>query len=106
MCIRDRISISIRYTWLSIPKIRTVDIFSPTQICHCDDVKQTVTTNENYINDNTFDYNPTQTVKTFDHEPLHNEMTHFFDCIANGTTCKTGFDHAKKITQMVDILND
>ncbi len=102
----EQISISIRYTWLSIPKIRTVDIFSPTQICHWDDVTHTVSTNENYINDNIFDYNPKQTVKTFKHDPLHNEMTHFFDCIINGTSCKTGFDHAKKITQMVDILND
>ena len=102
----EQISISIRYAWLSIPKIRTVDIFSTEQICHWDDVSHKVITNENYMQDDRFEYNPKQTIKTFDHEPLLNEMNHFFDCITQGIECRTGFAHAKKITQMVDILND
>ena len=101
-----QISINIRYTWLSIPKIRHVDIFSPTQICHWDDMEHTVKINQNYVNNERFDYEPDQTSKTFAHQPVLNEMSHFFDCIQNGTTCKTGFSHAKHSTPLVDILND
>ena len=74
------ISINIRYTWLSIPKIRHVDIFSPTQICHWDDMEHSVKINQNYMTNERFDYEPKQTSQTFIHEPLLKEMTHFFDC--------------------------
>lgn len=100
------ININIKYTWLSVAKNRTVDIFSPDGCVLFDDMTKTVTTNKNYFQEERFMYEPEQSVKHFDHEPLIDEMQHFFDCIQNNITCKTGFAHAQRITEIVDILND
>ena len=100
------ININIKYTWLCVGKHRTVDIFSPDSCVQFDDMTKTVTTNSNYFANERFSYEPQQVVKQFDHEPLIDEMQHFFDCVQGTTPCRTNFEHAQKITNIVDMLND
>ena len=102
----NTININIKYTWLSVGKYRRVDIFSPSSCVSFDDMSKTVTSNNNYFDGQRFDYQPQQIKKHFAHEPLEKEMQHFFSCIKNNLQCRTGFEHAYKITKMVDTLND
>ena len=38
-------------------------------------------------------------------EPLKIEISHFFDCIRNGTKCLTDVDHAKKVIKILSYCN-
>jgi len=38
-------------------------------------------------------------------EPLKVEISHFIDCIVNGTKCITDVEHAKKVIKILSMAN-
>jgi len=36
-------------------------------------------------------------------EPLKTEISHFVDCILNGTECLTGVEHAKEVVRILSL---
>jgi predicted dehydrogenase len=115
----NKIMANIHVSWLDPTRVRSITVVGTKKMIVYDDAaenkiavydkgidrKAILGENMDYDNQHfqSFSYRSGDVVlpKIDFQEPLKVEIDHFVDCIANGTECITGIDHAKKVVQIL-----
>jgi predicted dehydrogenase len=117
----DKIMAHIHVSWLDPHKIRQMTVVGSKKMVVYDDIaenkiaifdkgidrKAILGENMDFDKPNDFRFNHRSgdvlLPKIDWKEPLMVEINHFIDCIANGTECLTGTEHAKKVVQILSM---
>lgn len=120
----DKIMAHIHVSWLDPHKIRQMTVVGSKKMVVYDDIaenkiaifdkgidrKAVLGENMDFDKPNDFLFNHRSgdvlLPKIDWKEPLMVEIDHFIDCIANGTECLTGTEHAKKVVQILTMSQD
>ena len=102
----NNINVSMRYSWACPSKIRIIRIHEETKVIEYNDVEHRFTITDPTMYKGRFNYGAHMSDVTIsNHEPLEEEMKHFFECIVKDKPVLSDQHNGLKITKLTDELD-